>query len=337
MQTGVLLVNLGTPDSAETRDVKRYLSEFLNDPRVIDISPIGRWMLVNLIIVPFRASKSAKLYSEIWRKDGKSPLLYFSEEQEKLLRAKLGSEYHLELAMRYQKPSIASALEKFRQKNYKKIIVLPMFPQYASATTGSVHEEVMRIIRKWEIIPEIEFINSYCDDKDFIASFAEVGRRYDHTQYDHVLMSFHGLPERQIHKGDLTGKCLSDGCCDTLNDHNAFCYRAQCHQTARKMAEALGIPKEKYTITFQSRLGKTPWIRPYSDETIKHRASLGDKKLLVFAPAFVSDCLETIHEIGVEYNQLFKEHGGEKIQLVESLNESPKWIETMHRMITGRN
>ena len=333
MKTGVLIVNLGTPDSASVPDVRKYLSEFLNDPRVIDISPLGRWMLVNLIIVPFRASKSAKLYSEIWRKDGKSPLLYYSEQQEKLLRDKLGNEYHLEMAMRYQSPSIASALEKFHKNFYKKIIVLPLFPQYASASTGSVHEEIMRIISKWEIIPEIEFINSFCDHPAFIESFTEVGKRYNHNEYDHVMMSFHGLPERQIRKGDTQDHCIKDHCCDTLTDKNAFCYRAQCHQTARKLAEALGIPKEKYTISFQSRLGKTPWIRPYSDDVIRERAKKGDKKILIFAPAFVSDCLETIHELGVEYSDLFKEHGGEKLQLVESLNDSPRWIEGMKKLI----
>jgi ferrochelatase len=147
------------------------------------------------------------------------------------------------------------------------------------------------------------------------------------------MMSFHGLPERQIRKGDTQDHCMKDNCCETLTDKNAFCYRAQCHQTARKLAESLGIPREKYTISFQSRLGKTPWIRPYSDDVIRDRAKKGDKKILIFAPAFVSDCLETIYELGVEYNDLFKEHGGEKLQLVESLNDSPKWIDAMKKII----
>ena len=196
-----------------------------------------------------------------------------------------------------------------------------------------VQEKVMNVVSKWEIVPEIEFINSFCDHPDFIQAFAELGKKNNPANYDHVLMSFHGLPERQIKKGDNCDHCLHDGCCDSLSDKNAFCYRAQCHQTARKLAEALNLTKDQYTICFQSRLGKDPWIKPYSDMVIKERAKLGDKKLLVFAPAFVSDCLETVYEISREYDDLFKEHGGEKIQLVESLNDSPKWIEAMKNII----
>ncbi len=329
MKTGVLIVNLGTPDSPSTSDVRKYLSEFLNDPRVIDIHPIARMLLVNLIIVPFRSAKSAKLYKEIWREDGKSPLLYYSEEQLKLLQLELGENYDVQMAMRYQSPSLDTALAHYQKKFYKKIIVLPLFPQYASASTGSVQEKIMKIISKWEIVPEIEFISGFCDNKNFIDAWVAVGKKHDHTKYDHVLMSFHGLPERQISKGDSYNHCLKDGCCDALTDKNAFCYKAQCYQTARKMAESLQIPEDKYTICFQSRLGKDPWIKPYSDAIIKERAQKGDKKILAFAPAFVSDCLETVYEISVEYNQLFKEHGGENITLVESLNDSPVWIKAM--------
>lgn len=333
MKTGVLIVNLGTPDSPATSDVRKYLSEFLNDPRVIDINPIARMLLVNLIIVPFRSSKSAKLYKEIWREDGKSPLLHYSEQQHQMLSKLLGDQFDVQMGMRYQSPSLDNALDHFKKQFYKKIIVLPLFPQYASASTGSVHEKIMKIISKWEIVPEIEFISSFCDHPEFIASFAEIGKKYDYKNYDHVLMSFHGLPERQISKGDCFDHCLKDGCCDTFNEKNAYCYRAQCFQTARKMAEAMGIPQNGYTICFQSRLGKDPWIKPYSDKIIEERAKKGDKKLLVFAPAFVSDCLETIYEISVEYNDLFREHGGEKVQLVESLNDSPRWIEGMKKIM----
>ena len=333
MRTGVLIVNLGTPDSPSTSDVRKYLSEFLNDPRVIDIHPIARMLLVNLIIVPFRSSKSAKLYKEIWREDGKSPLLYYSEAQLKMLRNELGENYDVQLAMRYQSPSIDQALTHYQKKFYKKIIVLPLFPQYASASTGSVQEKIMKIVSKWEIVPEIEFISGFCDNTDFIKAWQTIGEKHDHTKYDHVLMSFHGLPERQIKKGDSFDYCLKDGCCDILTDKNAFCYKAQCYQTARKLAEALQIPEDKYTICFQSRLGKDPWIKPYSDAIIKERAKKGDKNILAFAPAFVSDCLETVYEISVEYNELFKEHGGEKIQLVESLNDSPEWIKAMKSIL----
>ena len=333
MKTGVLIVNLGTPDSPATSDVRKYLSEFLNDPRVIDIHPIARMLLVNLIIVPFRSAKSAKLYKEIWREDGKSPLLHYSERQLELFSNLLGDKYDVQMAMRYQSPSLDTILAHYKKQFYKKLIVLPMFPQYASASTGSVQEKVMKIVSKWEIVPEIEFISSFCDHPDFINAFAELGKKHNPQNYDHVLMSFHGLPERQIKKGDCFDHCLKDSCCDSYNDKNAFCYRAQCFQTARKLAEAMNLKKEEYTVCFQSRLGKDPWIKPYSDMVIKERAKKGDKKLLVFAPAFVSDCLETVYEISREYDDLFKEHGGEKIQLVESLNDSPKWIEAMKNII----
>ncbi len=334
MKTGVLLVNLGTPDSPSTSDVKKYLREFLNDPRVIDIAFLSRWLLVNLIIVPFRSPKSAKLYSEIWRKDGTSPLLYYSLRQKELLQNMLGNSHTVELAMRYQSPSLEDALKKFSSPEYKKIKIFPLFPQYASASTGSVVEKVMDVIKNRETFPDIEFMGSFCDDDDFIKAFAECGKKHNHAAYDHVLFSFHGLPERQIVKADCNNYCLKENCCSSLNDKNALCYKAQCYSTARLLAEELNIDEKKYTICFQSRLGKTPWIKPYSDEIIIERAKAGDKKLLVFAPAFVSDCLETLYEIGVEYNELFQKNGGEKVDLVESLNDSPAWIESMKRMVT---
>lgn len=333
MKTGILLVNLGTPDSPATADVRKYLREFLNDPRVIDIAPLARMLLVNLIIVPFRSPKSAALYKKIWTKNG-SPLLYYSERQRDLLQQALGNDYTVELAMRYQTPSIEQALEKLKASGVNKIRVIPLFPQYASASTGSVHQKIMQLVSKWEVIPAIDFINSFCDDVHFIQSFAEVGRRYDHTQYDHVLMSFHGLPERQILKADNCNHCLKETCCDSLTANNTFCYRAQCFQTARMLAKALHLKPENYSVCFQSRLGKDPWIKPYSDHVIKQLGADGKKRLLVFAPAFVSDCLETLYEIAVEYDELFKEHGGEKIQMVESLNDSPQWIEALKKIST---
>ena len=333
MNHGILLINLGTPDSPATGDVRKYLREFLLDPRVIDINAVGRWLLVNGIIAPFRAPKSAKLYKEIWTEQG-SPLLYYTRRQAELLQAALGTNYRVDFAMRYQSPSIQAVLEKFRQSGVSDITILPLFPQYASATTGSVHEKVMETVGRWQAIPEIRFISSYCDLPEFIDGFVALGRKYDPSKYDHVLFSFHGLPERQIRKADDHGHCLKDNCCAELGPRNANCYRAQCFQTARKIAAGLGLSFEQYTVCFQSRLGKDPWVRPYSDDIIRERAKKGDKRLLVFAPAFTSDCLETIHEIGVEYDELFRELGGEKIQLVESLNESELWVRAMRKLVS---
>lgn len=335
MKTGILLVNLGTPDSAGVSDVKKYLKEFLNDPRVIDIPAWKRLPLVNLIIVPFRAPRSAKLYQKIWTDNG-SPLLHYSRLQQQLLQNELGDDYIVELAMRYQSPSIAEALEKFRKPIYKSIKVIPLFPQYASASTGSVQEKIMDIVRKWEVVPHIEFVNSFYDDTLFIDSWQEVAKKYFEQSYDHILFSFHGLPERQIRKADCFNHCLNDGCCDEMTERNAFCYRGQCFAAARLIAERFKLKKADYTVCFQSRLGKTPWIKPYSDHVITDLAKQGKKKLLVFAPAFVSDCLETIYEIGTEYNELFKKHGGEKVQMVESLNDHPKWIEALVNIAKNR-
>ena len=332
LKTAVLLVNLGTPDSPSTSDVRKYLREFLMDPRVIDIPALNRFLLVNFIIAPIRGPKSAKLYKSIWNENG-SPLLYYTGRQAELLQSSLGNNYHVEFAMRYQKPSIDSVLNKFKSNNYKELIILPLFPQYASASTGSVHEKIMSIISGWQIVPEIRFINSFYDHPGFIETFSKIGKSMSPENYDHILFSFHGLPERQITKADFSSECLTDSCCENLTVRNAGCYRAQSFQTAREIARKLEIPKEKYTICFQSRLGKDPWIKPYSDHVIKERADKGDKKLLVFAPAFTSDCLETIHEIGVEYNELFQEHGGTEVKLVPSLNEDPNWIEAMKSMI----
>ncbi|REJ81285.1 MAG: ferrochelatase [Bacteroidetes bacterium] len=333
-KTGVLLVNLGTPDSPSRSDVKIYLTEFLNDPRVIDISPVGRYFLVNFLIIPFRSGKSAALYKQIWTDKG-SPLLYYTRRQAELLQEKLGDKFVVDFAMRYRNPSIESAIAKFNSAHFQKLIILPLFPQYASASTGSVHEKVMEIVSKWQVVPDIRFINSYCDDPGFIRAFSEIGRKYPHHEHDHVLFSFHGLPERQIRKADLINHCLKENCCSTLNSNNAFCYRAQCYETARRIASVLDIPAGRYSVCFQSRLGRDPWIKPYSDDVIRERASLGDKKLLVFAPAFTSDCLETIHEIGVEYDELFREHGGQKVQMVESLNDNPLWIDALAKIAEG--
>ncbi len=331
MKTGILLVNLGTPDSPSVKDVRKYLREFLSDPRVIDTGPIARWLLVNFIIAPIRAPRSAKLYEKIWTEFG-SPLLLYSTRQEYQLAEKLGNDFQVELAMRYQSPSIQSALEKFKNPVFKKIKIVPLFPQYASASTGSVQQKVMEIVSKWEAIPEIEFVNSYCNDVNYINAFSEIGKKYDPQKYDHVLFSFHGLPERQIKKADVQSYCLKENCCDSLCDKNTFCYRAQCYETARLIAKNLNIPFENYTVSFQSRLGRTPWIKPYSDHVVEGLAQKGMKKLLVFSPAFTSDCLETLYEIAVEYNVLFKKHGGEKVQLVESLNDHPLWIKALENI-----
>jgi protoporphyrin/coproporphyrin ferrochelatase len=334
-KTGVLLINLGTPDSPSVGDVRSYLAQFLNDPRVIDIPWLLRKMLVNLIIVPFRAPKSAKIYQKLWTENG-SPLLYYSRRVKELLQTELGHTHDVYLAMRYKNPSIPSVLEEMRKKNYSKIIVLPMFPQYASASTGSAHEEVMRVISKWWVIPDVKFIAQYYDHPLFIEGFAERGRKYKIDDYDHVIFSYHGLPERQVDKVYTDGKlCADHNCEDEITEENQFCYKATCYATTRLLAAKLNIPKEKYTVSFQSRLDEK-WIKPFSDVVVKECAQKGMKKLLIFSPAFTADCLETIIEIGYEYQEIFHENGGEKVQLVESLNDHPTWISCLKDLVLAK-
>jgi protoporphyrin/coproporphyrin ferrochelatase len=332
VKTAVLLVNLGTPDSPTVSDVRKYLFEFLNDPRVIDIPWLLRKILVNLIIVPFRAPKSTKIYKQLWTDKGSPLLIYGISVKEKLQNA-LGEEYDVELAMRYQNPSMDDVLEKLRKKQHQKIIIIPLFPQYASATTGSVIEKAMKIISKWWVIPEVKFVGQFYDDEGFINSFVERAIQYKIEDYDHVLFSYHGLPVRQVDKVYVDGKkCEDHNCENEINEDNKFCYKAACYATSRLLSTKLKIPKEKYTVCFQSRLDKN-WLEPFSDKIIIEKAKEGAKKLLVFSPAFVADCLETTVEIGIEYQNLFKEHGGEKVQLVESLNDHPVWIETLKKLI----
>ena len=333
-KTGILLVNLGTPNSPATSDVRTYLKEFLLDPRVIDIPAIPRNLLVRGIIAPFRAPKSAKTYKAIWTNQG-SPLLYYSQQAADALQAKLGDQYVVKLAMRYGRPSLATRLAEFKALDLDKIRVVPMFPQYASATTGSVHQKVMELVSTWQTIPPIEFVNSYPEHSKLISCFAEAGKALSPDKYDHILFSFHGLPERQLVKADLNNHCQqAKGCCEVYGEHNKFCYGAQCQLTARRIAEYLDLPKEKYTVCYQSRLGKTPWIQPYTSVVLEELAKAGKKKILVFSPAFVADCLETIFEIGVEYQEDFETMGGEHVQLVPSLNDHPTWIEALAELST---
>ncbi len=331
MKTTVLLVNLGTPDSPSVSDVRRYLREFLNDPRVVDLPWLVRKILVNLIIVPFRAPKSAKIYQKLWTEQG-SPIILHGENVQKLLQEKLGPDYSVELAMRYKNPSIPDVLERVRKSNPDHIIVLPLFPQYASASTGSALQEVMDIVGKWWVIPNLDFISQYWDHPGFVKALVERGQQYDWRQYDHVLFSYHGLPERQVDKVYDAGLCQDRDCEHEITDENKYCYKAACYGTTRLLAGGLGIPEENYTVCFQSRLDKK-WLEPFADKMVVEQAKKGAKKLLVFSPSFVADCLETTIEIADEYQLLFEQHGGEQIQLVESLNDHPAWIDALEDLV----
>jgi ferrochelatase len=330
-RTGVLLINLGTPDSPAVPDVRRYLREFLSDPRVLDMSSLGRWLLLNLVILPRRPAASAEAYRKIWTKAG-SPLLVISRELAEKVGEALGPEFEVVLAMRYGNPSIAAGLAELRRRAVDRIVVFPLYPQYSSAATGSSLEAVYRIAsREWNT-PYLQVVPPFFDHPGFIRAFADIGQPVlDDLRPDHVVFSFHGLPERHVRKSDPTGShCLaSEACCERLAGANRNCYRAQSFETARRIAETLGIAASRFSVTFQSRLGRDPWIRPYTDVVIPELARRGARRVAVFSPAFVADCLETLEEIGLRARESFLEAGGEDLRLVPSLNAHPLWVETV--------
>lgn len=331
MKKGILLVNLGTPDSPSPRDVYRYLIEFLTDKRVIDSPWLWRQILVRGMIVPRRYKQSAHSYQQIWTEKG-SPLMVYGKKVQHLLQESLGGGFLVELAMRYQNPSIETAIHSLIKKGVEEILVLPMFPQYASATTGSVHEKVMDIVKNFQVIPKIKFINHYATHPDLIQAFSERAQEYALDQYDHFIFSFHGLPKKQVLKADRQGTCFQcQHCCLT----NKECYVSQCLSTGEAIRNQLQIPKERCSLTFQSRLGRDPWLEPFTSDRIKQLAKEGKKRVLVFCPSFVCDCLETIFEIGEECSLEFKHAGGELLDYVKGLNDHPAWIKTLHNLCIG--
>tara|TARA_B110000285_G_scaffold27029_1_gene26473 strand:+ start:299 stop:1321 length:1023 start_codon:yes stop_codon:yes gene_type:complete len=334
-KTAVLLIQLGTPDSPKTSDVRRYLSEFLNDPRVIDLPWLARKLLVNGIIVPFRAPKSAKIYKELWDLGkGQSPLLVHTQKVQEKLKVRLkSSNVDVYMAMRYQNPSMADVMEEMRALHYDHVIVLPLFPQYASASSGSAIERAMKIMSTWWTTPEISIVNQFWDNSGYIDSIVERSKAFNLKDYDHILFSYHGLPEKHVDKVYEGDSLCSEAPCETeINDKNSMCYKATSYATTRLIADKLGLKDEDYTVCFQSRLDKK-WLTPFSDKVVEEQGRRGAKKLLAFSPAFVADCLETVIEIGHEYQDIFEDHGGEKIQLVPSSNDHERFIDGLEEII----
>ena len=332
MKKGILLVNLGTPDSSSVRDVRRFLREFLMDPLVVDMPLIARWLLVNCIIVPFRGPKSAAEYQRLWTEKG-SPLKVHSEELSTKMTERLRDKYSLALAMRYQSPTIVSGLQELRDSGCEELLICPLFPQYAEATSLSVFDKVDEDLKSMGWLVKTRKINNFATDTGFINALASQTKSIETEQIDHTVFSYHGLPERQLEK--MNNGCLKEGCCDILNEKNHDCYRAQCFATSRALAEKMQLSKEQYSICFQSRQGNIPWIQPYVDDVIADLAKQGHRKIRVFSPAFVADCLETTIEIGHTYRDMFKELGGEELYLVPSLNSSDAWCDALESIITN--
>lgn len=331
MSKAVLLVNLGSPDSPSVPDVRRYLREFLMDGRVLDVNWLARFCIVHFAILPSRPKQSAEAYEKIWTKDG-SPLVVISRS----VQAKLAHRLNIpvSLAMRYQNPSIPAAIKDLARQNIDDLLLIPLFPHYAMSSFESAVERVKEAAAKIAPAVRIQIQPPFFDHPDYINALVASAQDYLQKGYDHLLFSFHGLPERQIRKSDPTGShCLaSENCCEGNHPAHATCYRAQCFKTVAGFVRQAGVPKEKYSIAFQSRLGRDPWLKPYTDYELPKLAQRGVKKLFVMCPAFVSDCLETLEEIGMRGRESFLESGGSELTLIPCLNEHPLWIDALEKM-----
>ncbi|MEO8820713.1 MAG: ferrochelatase [Ginsengibacter sp.] len=332
---GVLLINLGSPDSTDVSDLKKYLDEFLMDERVIDTSWLVRALLVKGIIVPFRASKSAEAYKKIWVKEG-SPLIVFTKQLQKALQARIDEP--VEIAMRYGNPTPEDAYSALllRDPEIKEVIILPLYPHYAMASYETAVEYMKEIYNKKKYPFTLSFVPPFYDDEKYLQALAENIKPYLEKKYDHILFSYHGVPGRHIRKSDVTGcHCLqSDDCCETPSPAHQFCYRHQVRTTTRLVTEKLGIPTDKYSISFQSRLGKG-WLTPFTDIRLAEMPKEGIKDLLILCPAFVSDCLETLEEIAMRGKEIFMKAGGESFTMIPCLNTNPLWVDAVEAMVKG--
>lgn len=332
-KTAVILANTGTPDAPTPKAVGRYLRQFLSDKRVISLPLIPRQILVNGIIVPFRAPRSARLYQKVWTEKG-SPLLAYSHSLKEKLQKLLGSEYEVMLGMRYGNPSLKDALLKVKQQQFHKLVLVPLFPQYASSTTGSILELVHAHLKSWNNIPALKTVKPFFMHPQFIECVAHNIRGCDPLAYDHIIFSYHGLPLQHLRDNHQGKDCRHFDCTTQINKENQFCYHAACYATTRLLAQALQLPSEKYTVCFQSRFSKN-WLAPFADSIIRQKARDGARKVLVVSPSFVTDCLETIVEIGFEYRELFEKNGGQTLDWVHSLNDQEQWVSALHAMITA--
>jgi protoporphyrin/coproporphyrin ferrochelatase len=331
MSKAILLVNLGSPDSPSVPDVRRYLNEFLMDGRVIDTSWPVRRFVVGMILIN-RPKESGHAYEKVWTKDG-SPLIVYSRNVQKLLQARLS--VPVELAMRYQNPSIESAINNLAAKGVDDVLLIPMFPHYAMSSYETAVVRVQEVAAKRAPKMKIAVQPPYFDAPDYIAALAASAADFLKKDYDHLLFSYHGIPERHLRKSDPTGcHCLSkENCCEQAQSGAfATCYRAQCFATTAAFVKAAGVPREKYSVSFQSRLGKDPWLKPYTDYELPRLANEGKKKMLVICPAFVADCLETIEEIGMRGCEEFMSGSGKEYTRIPCLNEHPAWVTALENM-----
>ena len=317
---GILLCNLGTPDAPRAAELRRYLKEFLSDPRVVEIPRLLWWMILNLIILRIRPRRSAKLYQSVWTEAG-SPLMLYSQGQVKAVKQRLAEKYGdipVVLGMRYGNPSMAAAIKELTDQNVRDIIVLPLYPQYAGATTGSTFDAIAKTFTQLRWVPELQFINGYHKSEGYLEALCTTIKRHieEHGQPDKFVFSYHGTPERYLKNGDP--------------------YHCFCHQTTRLVREKLGFDETQVMTTFQSRFGREPWLQPYTDNTLEQLPEDGVKHIAVICPGFSSDCLETIEEINMEGRESFMESGGEQFHYIPCLNDDPAHIDALVSILEKR-
>jgi ferrochelatase len=329
---GVLLVNVGSPDSPEPADVRRFLAEFLDDPRVIDIPAVWRKLLLHLFILPFRPRRSSEAYRQIWTEEG-SPLVAISLRVAEALRARV--EIPVEVAMRYGRPSLSSAVQALLDHGVDHLLLIPLFPHYAMSSYETAVERTREVLADLGPAVALDVQPPFYDDPDYIEALYAVARPALEAGPDRVLFSFHGVPERQVRKTDPSGAfCLEvEDCCDRSHPAQAFCYRHQVFVTARALAERGGLGPEQWSVAFQSRLGRTPWLGPFADQVLRELPGKGVRDLVVLCPSFVSDCLETLEEMGIRGRETFLAAGGERFTLVPCLNTAPPWIAFLERLV----
>ena len=334
---GLLLCNLGTPASTDVKDVRAFLKEFLSDPRVLDMSPIGRWMLLNLIILPRRPKKSSEAYAKIWTDEG-SPILVNSREFAKGLAQHLGEEWVVGLGMRYGNPSMEQALRGLIDARVDEIVFLPLYPQYALSSTATSIERFEELASQQPDMPSFRVVKNFYDHEGFCGPSAALAGEHLQDDVDHVLFSFHGLPVHQVQATDPTGEhcSKSSNCCDAICEANQNCYSAQSHVTARRLAASLGLKDGSWSVSFQSRLTKVPWLEPATDKRVVELAEQGLKHLAIMCPSFVSDNLETLEEINMQAREDFLASGGKEFSFIPCLNARPDWIEGVASIVMDR-
>jgi ferrochelatase len=332
VKRGILLVNLGSPDSTRVADVRRYLGEFLMDRHVIDAPWPIRAVIVSAFILPFRPARTAEAYASIWLDGAGSPLLHHSRALAAALARRLAEP--IALAMRYGNPSIESGIETLMSAGVEEILLVPLYPQHADSTRTTVIERTRELLARRQGAARLRVLPPFHDDPGYLAALARLVDRNVPTDVDHVLVSFHGLPERQVRKADPTGThCLTrPDCCEVASPAHASCYRQHCFATARAVASTLAWPASRWSVSFQSRLGRLPWLAPYTDQVLRELPARGVRRLAVVCPAFVADNLETLEEIGVRGREAFVSAGGTALVLVPCLNAEPDWVDALARL-----